>query len=145
MNATAILETLNDLGIEVTASGDKIVLQPGSEVPADLVGEIRQHKAEIMAHLGETRLAQGTPLWHAQEIAKVVKREGVCLFWSDLFGEMVAFIADESFRDKVLPGVVAYTDHELRELLGAGKRCSRDRLRLVHEAKKQGARVTEST
>jgi len=138
-NAAAILEKLSLLGIATTPSGEKLLLEPGSKVPADLVSQIREHKTEILAHLGKPKLVDGTPQWHAETIARAVEREGVCVFWSELFGEMIAFVRDDTFKSHVPCGIVYYTDEELRELFGEGKPgLSAKDLRLIHEAKKAG-------
>jgi hypothetical protein len=48
MNTTALLEKLNDLGVKATVADDKLVLEPGSRVPPDLVAVLRQHKAWLI-------------------------------------------------------------------------------------------------
>ena len=53
MNATAIFEQLANLGVTVTAEGDKIILEPGSRVPSALLTTIREHKPELLARLTE--------------------------------------------------------------------------------------------
>ena len=137
--AVELLEKVKALGVTLTRSGDKLLLEPGSKVPPDLVNQIREHKTEILAHLSKPQLFDGSPQWHAESIAEVVQSEGVCLFWSDLFGEMVAFVKDASFKKKVPAGLVTYDDKELRELFGEGKPgLSAATLRLIHEAKKAG-------
>jgi hypothetical protein len=137
--AVELLEKVKALDVTLTRSGDKLLLEPGSKVPPDLVSQIREHKTEILAHLSKPKLVEGTPQWHAETIAAAVKKEGVCVFWSELFGEMVAFIKDDSFKSRVPCGIVAYTDKELRELFGEGKPgLSARELRLIHEAKKIG-------
>jgi hypothetical protein len=51
MGATEVIELLQSLGISIRATGDKLLLDPGSRVPPELVQEIRQNKQEIMALL----------------------------------------------------------------------------------------------
>ena len=51
MTSTEVLDRLHDLGIEVRLNGPKVVLRPGSKVPADLLDEVRAHKAEIIQEL----------------------------------------------------------------------------------------------
>ena len=48
MEATAILDRLQSLGIGVTVSGDKLLLEPGSRVTKELVEELKAHKPEVM-------------------------------------------------------------------------------------------------
>jgi len=61
--AVAVLEKAKALGISVTSSGNRILLEPGSKVPAELVQSIRQHKGEILAIL--TRPKPSGTLWWA--------------------------------------------------------------------------------
>jgi hypothetical protein len=58
MEPTAILATLEQLGITTEANGDKLVMVPGSKVPPELVAEVRQHKSEIMALLSRKECAK---------------------------------------------------------------------------------------
>ena len=51
MGAAELLKELEILGVEVTADGDEMVLRPGARVPSDMLGSLRQAKAEIMALL----------------------------------------------------------------------------------------------
>jgi hypothetical protein len=53
MGAVEVIEALQELGVSVNARGNKLVLEPGSKVPPDLVRDIRQHKQEILEMLAE--------------------------------------------------------------------------------------------
>jgi hypothetical protein len=139
-DAVAVLEKAKALGISVTSSGNKILLEPGSKVPPDLVQAIRQHKGEILAILASPRLVEGPPQWHAEQVAQAVRKEGLCIFWSEVFGEMVAFVRDDHHASRVPCGIVTYTEQELTELFGGHR--STKALRLVHEAKRHGGIVT---
>ncbi|MBI4332917.1 MAG: hypothetical protein HY673_16740 [Chloroflexi bacterium] len=135
MDATAILERLTELGISVTPSGDKLVLTPASKLPPSLLEEIRANKPELLSYLDRRR--------HGQEVARRVDEEGCCLFWSETFGEPVAFIKDESFRASVPVGIVVYTKEEI-ETLWAAEGPSDAQRRLIHQAKKiANARVID--
>lgn len=82
-------------------------------------------------------------LYHAETIAGRVKRNGGCVFWSEVLGEKVAFICASVFLRHVPEGVVVYRDQELRELFGNDKpSISPSALRLVHETKKMGGEVS---
>ena len=48
MNPTDVLHKLSDLGITARASGEKLMLKPGSKVPAGLLVEIKEHKTELL-------------------------------------------------------------------------------------------------
>ncbi len=141
-SAAAVLEKARALGIKVTPSGDRILLEPGSKAPPELVQAVRQHKGEILAILSRPQVAEGSPRWHAEQVAEAVRREGICLFWSEVFGEMVAFVRNGRFASRVPCGVVTYTARELTELFG-GNRSPRA-LRLVHEAKRHGGVVSSA-
>ncbi len=136
-----ILNHCKALGIilELSPDGQRLVLHYESPPPDDLRQELRQHKPEILS-----LLKPQAPIWHAHEIAKAVREEGVCIFWSDLFGEMVAFIKDETFKGRVPCGIVAYSDAELYKLFGSTQSLSHDTLGLIHEAKRHGGKVTDS-
>lgn len=82
------------------------------------------------------------PQWHAETIATTVRQKGVCVFYSELFREKVAFIRAPQFLRHVPRGIVVYNDGELRELYGEGKpEITHQSLKLLHEAKKSGAIV----
>jgi hypothetical protein len=55
MEAVAIIEELARLGVTVRVMGPKLLLEPGSKVPADLVGEVKACKVELLALLGRGR------------------------------------------------------------------------------------------
>ena len=144
MDATAILEKLSNLRIRVTVvgNGERLRMEPGSAVPADLVEDIKAHKAELLAFLQKPQVKPGPPEWHAKEVARAVEREGYCLFWSELFHEVVAFIRDDTFRGAVPASIVTYTSAELLQLFGDSKTSpSAKKLRLIHEAKKLGGHI----
>jgi len=48
MQATEILTAIQEAGATARIAGDKLSVEPGNRVPAELVPEIRQHKLEIM-------------------------------------------------------------------------------------------------
>ncbi|MBM4463424.1 MAG: hypothetical protein FJ012_08825 [Chloroflexi bacterium] len=142
MTVAAVLERLSELGVRLEVAGDKLRVTPASVVPPDLLADLRQYKPEIMAHLRRPKLFDAPPQWHAEEISKAVAREGVCVFWSEVVGEVIAFIEDDSFKSRVPCGIMAYTRRELKELFDEGKpELSPANLRLIHEAKKAGGHV----
>jgi hypothetical protein len=51
MAAAAILERLGGLGVTVSVTGDRLRLEPGSRVPAELVKELRAHKKAVISFL----------------------------------------------------------------------------------------------
>ena len=48
MEAAVILEKLNELGVKASVDGQRLRLEPGSKIPADLVEAIRTHKQALM-------------------------------------------------------------------------------------------------
>ena len=144
MDIMTLLQRARAVGLKVRADGDSLKIEgiPSPDALA-LVEELRHHKQELLAFLGKPQHASRPREWHARQIAQRVAKEGICLFWSDLFGEMVAFIRDDSQRGNVPADLVAYTSQELLELFGDGKSTpSPDTIRIVHEAKKQGGHIT---
>ena len=57
MIATQILADLAHLGIRIEARGDRLRYSPRSAVTPDLVGQMRAHKAELLAALEPSRAA----------------------------------------------------------------------------------------
>ena len=103
--------------------------------PEELRQLLREHKREILASLKPQ-----PPLWHAQEIAKAVQKEGVCLFWSDVVQEVIAFAKDE--KQPVPAGFVTYNSAELKELHKGEATIAPQTLRLIHAAKKAGGKIS---
>ena len=72
--AVELLEKVKALDVTLTRSGDKLLLEPGSKVPQDLIGAIRAHKNEILDILTRPKLVEDSPQWHAETIAAAVKK-----------------------------------------------------------------------
>ncbi len=144
LDIVALLKTAQQAGLRLWADGDSLQVEgPSGPGVLALIEDLRRHKPEILALLSQPPTMPGTPEWHAREIARCVEKDGLCIFWSDLFGELVAFIRDDSQRDSVPAGIVAYTSQELRELFGHGQAGLPPRsLCLIHQAKKHGANIT---
>lgn len=51
MDPATILDRLHSLGVAVSVLGDKLRLVPGSMVPPDLAGAVREAKGEVLAYL----------------------------------------------------------------------------------------------
>ena len=54
MNAVEVVETLQNLGVSVRSNGSKLLLEPGSKVPPELVSDIRRYKPEILQLMRST-------------------------------------------------------------------------------------------
>lgn len=142
MMASEILQSLTTLGVSVEADGTKLRFMPGSLVPSTLVPEIKAHKGELLELLKAPRLVDAPSIWHAQEVARRVEREGVCVFWSDVLQEMIAFVKDENYLPQVPAGIAAFTTDELEHIFPAGNEgLSPKAFRLVYEAKKHGGLI----
>ena len=136
-----ILDQCKALGIVVlpTPDGQYLDLRYNDPPPEELRQLLKTHKSEIIGVLKPRK-----PLWHAVKIMQAVEKEGLCLFWDELLGEVVAFIKDESFHSKVPGSIVAYTRAEIEELHGEGKpKIPPETLKMIHEAKKAGGKVAD--
>ena len=51
MDANAVMDRLAELGVVASAAGGKLLLEPGSKVPPDLLAQVKEHKVEILARL----------------------------------------------------------------------------------------------
>lgn len=148
MNAAEILEKLQKIGVEVSigSTSDKIRLNPGAAVPPDLLAEIKEHKPELLRIL---KLRGYQPKYaepeatnkELAEIAARVYQTGYVLLWSNTLDDLVAFYKCDSDKAKIPPGFVPYSLQELVELFGGKKPLPIGKLRLIHAAKAQGAKV----
>ena len=153
MQTSDILKQLHKLGVTVSVSGDRVLLEPGSRVPRSLLEALRRDKAEVLAYLKEH------PDWVAEmyqfrypgavgpaddeleEIEQYMTRNGYVLLWSTELEDLVAFYLTDADRAKVPPGFVPYSERELKELFGKTADPSLNGLRLIHHAKKLGAKI----
>lgn len=78
------------------------------------------------------------------EIEALVQDKGVCLLYSHVLKDYIAFVKNDSYLKDVPPGFVPYSDDELRSLFGGPDSLSSAKLRLIHEAKKLGGRVVDN-
>ena len=62
MNTTEVLDRLTQLGITARTAGEKLLLEPGSKVPADLMAEVKEHKSDIVSHLRREESAERSAL-----------------------------------------------------------------------------------
>ena len=58
MGAVEVLDRLAELGITPKASGNKLLLIPGSKVPVDLFDQVKKYKMDIIEHLGPETVLQ---------------------------------------------------------------------------------------
>ena len=133
-----VLNQCKALGIilEPTPDGEHLDLHYQAPPPEDLRQLLRAHKKEIMA-----LLRPQPPQWHAERIAAAVTREGVCLFWSDVLQEVIAFAKDD--KQSVPAGFVTYTSAEPNELHKGKATIAPQTLRMIHAAKKAGGKISK--
>ena len=72
--AAELLEQLQSFGVSVSVDQDELVLRPGNKVPADLLPEVRQHKAGIIEHLRAVGDGQPPPLDRPPKTEKELRR-----------------------------------------------------------------------
>ena len=88
------------------------------------------------------RIVPASELEHrrtTQEITRLMDADGWALVWSDTRGEEIAFAKDEAASAKVPGKIITYSRAELEQILGRGH--DPDTLRVIHEAKKHGAKL----
>jgi hypothetical protein len=54
MSPVETLQRAAAAGVQVTLNGDRLALRSASPVPAELLSALAEHKAAIIAHLGQT-------------------------------------------------------------------------------------------
>jgi hypothetical protein len=152
VNAQSLLDRAQQLGITIRIVGGHIRYRPKSVAPSEFVEKLGAHKAEVIELLQHREVAtryrreiQGDYLGEG-ELVEIVRRvwdEGVCLVWAKALGDFVAFYRSEADLPKIPPGFVPYSDAELLHLFGREQPVvSLSTLRLIHAAKKKGARIT---
>lgn len=143
MDARQLLARCQALGLRLSLeTGNRIRIQSSAAAPHELVEALRQHKAEVVAMLASEGYRR--PMEEAEEIARLVLVEGCVVVWCEALHDTVAFVRSQTVA--VPAGMVAYTSEELRQLYGPGQPDpSPQRLRLLHAAKKEGARIVAGT
>ena len=95
--AAELLEQLQSFGVSVSVDQDELVLRPGNKVPADLLPEVRQHKAGIIEHLRAVGDGQPPPLDRPPKTEQELRR------WMD-------HTADPEVFSRWLEWAMNYTD-----------------------------------
>ena len=83
--AIELLEQLRSRGVSVFIDQDELVLRPGNKVPADLLPEVRQHKAGIIDRLRAVGDGQPAPLDRPPKTEQELRR------WMDHTADPEAF------------------------------------------------------
>lgn len=139
MDAAQVLEQLKGLGVAAEVEDGTLYLEPFSLVPDDLLVQVRDHKLQLMELLSKPPVVDALPEWHANEIARQVEAEGICVFWASVLGALVAFVRSDADLARVPAGIVAFTSAELAQLFPDGEEVpSASVLRLLYEGKRLG-------
>lgn len=77
------------------------------------------------------------------QITRLMQSQGWALVWSDVLGEAIAFAQDDASAVQVPGGIIVYTRSELEQIMGKGH--PPDMLRLIHEGKKHGGKITSGS
>lgn len=119
------------------------------EVSTDCVKSVERAKRLPETKYSTERLHLKSPenLASALELAEIdaiVEDEDVCLLYSHVLKDYIAFVKNDSYLKDVPLGFLPYSIDELRSLFGGPDSLSSAKLRLVHEAKKLGRRVVDN-
>lgn len=106
------------------------------------------NRIRLETELGLIFLFGGDASPGEEELDEIVRRfeeRGYILLWSTVLQDKVAFIKGESEKARVPKGFAIYTDDELQQLFAPdAPSLKRSTLRLIHEAKRQGAVVNSA-
>jgi hypothetical protein len=139
MNTDTIIRRLDELGVTMTASGNRLDLRPGSRVPEDLQVAVRLHKLDLI-----DRLPPELP--DDRELAEIVSRvwkRGYVLLWSSVLQDTVAFTRTWEDSKHVPLAFTVYTLDELVSLFN-GDPVDEGSLRSIHSAKQLGGRIVDA-
>ena len=131
MNTDTIIRRLGELGVTMTASGDRLDLRPGSRVPDDLQVAVRLHKAALL-----DRLAARVPTdEELAEIVRQVREQGHVCLWSHVLSDFVAFVQTDEDAKVVPRFFTVYTAADIMEVFG-DETPDPGSLKLIHESQK---------
>jgi len=136
LDADTLIRRLDALGITMKVSGRSLELRPGSRVPRNLHDEIRRHKLDLL-----NRLARQPSDSELIELVRTVNAQGYVLLWSNVLRDTIAFVKSYEDAGSVPRHFTIYTVDELMEIFG-DQTPSPSSLKLIHEAKKHGGRIT---
>ena len=78
MSGRDLLRRVRDLGIEIDLDGSDLVIRPRSEVPTDLLNELRAEKAAVVAALRGEPPVEGILLDGGRRWTPPPERPGYC-------------------------------------------------------------------
>ena len=126
---------IQDRGVEAMPSGIECAKSVKSPPPSDSPVLPVNHNLKYPDAPADKELT---------EIENRVLTKGYVLLWSNTLNDFVAFYKTDADREKIPPGFVPYSDKELFKLFGKNSSPRKHTLRLIHEAKKLGARVVDN-
>lgn len=113
MSAAALLERCRAAGVSLVADGDVLRVKAGLAPPADLLAELKAHKAEVLAALS-AEVAPPRDL-SLDELATWLRTEGVCLVQRD--GRLIFTGPDGRGASYPAAALQAFVDSHHDELL----------------------------
>lgn len=138
VDAYVVLVRCVSEGVTLEPLGDRLRIRAERRPPDELLEEIRSCKLALLSLLA--RRSDAEDLSEAEEIARRVEQEGICICWCEALQDTIAFILDASVPAPA--GLVAYTSAELYELFGPGRPdLSPATLQRIHALKKEGGHV----
>jgi hypothetical protein len=155
--AAELVQLVQALGARLWAEEERLELDAPDDFPSSLVQLLRQYKAEVLNYLRQhsNKRQQNYRLKYPElkqpddpelaEMVRCVNQQGYVLLWSTVLGDLIAFYKVGTGLRDILPGFVAYSDRKLQVLFREGGLLSAESLRLIHEAKKYGGRITDES
>lgn len=113
MTSDQVLAELEEIGVELHASGGDLWFQPAENVPHALLCELRALKPKLLQVLTLRRALALLPADFEAAGLRVV-------IYSELLGERIIFASDNAQLPESDRGSVVYRVAELRELVGLG-------------------------
>jgi hypothetical protein len=138
VNIDTLILQLVALGISMSVNGEQLELRPGSMVPEDLQSEVRRRKSDLIGRLTNQHIDDS----ELTELIRQVGEYGYVLLWSVVLRDAVAFVSSTEDAISVPRGFVIYTLDELVSLF-SGDPVVEGSLRLIHQAKKLGSKITD--
>jgi len=132
------LQAISEELLEVEARLERGLLLIAEETLSSRRAKMLDHfqglsEAHFRLWLAKQVVAEG---WQVDDLLNLLWKQRYVIFWSETLNDRIAFL-QRSVKD-IPEGTVVYTESELRELFG--KKITKS-LKLVHEAKKMGAKV----
>lgn len=140
-----LLADARSLGADFELNAIGVAIEYTELLPAETMANLREHKAEIIAHLLRVKYRQvfeNEDLGNDEliDLERRVKEQSVCLCWSELLQDYVAFCRTEVHFPNVPPGFVCYSLNELEY----NQDMTPESFVAIHRAKKLGMKITDN-